>query len=87
MFCLRFQSVFNTTTQKSDIAIANNLIILKSDKMSGINSVIALYKEFKTEWDKPQHNLKKCGQLLDQLKVEKYQYYASHSECNITPIL
>ncbi|XP_055308033.1 26S proteasome non-ATPase regulatory subunit 8 [Sitodiplosis mosellana] len=34
-----------------------------------MDSVTALYKDLKTEWDKSAPNLRKCGSLLDQLKV------------------
>lgn len=34
-----------------------------------MDSVVTLYKELKSEWDKPAQNLRKCGSLLDQLKV------------------
>lgn len=34
--------------------------------MDGVSS---LYRELKTEWDRQAPNLRKCGTLLDQLKV------------------
>lgn len=34
-----------------------------------MDSVTTLYKDLKTEWDKSAPNLRKCGSLLDQLKV------------------
>lgn len=34
-----------------------------------MDGVTALYRELKTEWDKTNPNLKKCGTVLDQLKV------------------
>ncbi|XP_061396900.1 26S proteasome non-ATPase regulatory subunit 8 [Musca vetustissima] len=37
--------------------------------MSQLESVEALFKELNAEWSKKPQNLKKCGQLLDQLKV------------------
>ncbi|KAM7347566.1 regulatory particle non-ATPase 12 [Cochliomyia hominivorax] len=37
--------------------------------MPHLNEVESLYKELNTEWNKKPQNIKKCGQLLDQLKV------------------
>lgn len=34
-----------------------------------MDSVVALYRDLKSEWDKQAPNLRKCGSLLDQLKV------------------
>lgn len=39
--------------------------------MSHLNEVETLYKELNSEWNKKPQNIKKCGQLLDQLKVYK----------------
>jgi 26S proteasome regulatory subunit N12 len=36
---------------------------------SAFNSAVSLFNDLKTEWAKQTPNLKKCGQLLDQLKV------------------
>lgn len=33
------------------------------------NDVVSLYKQLKKEWSKTPRDLKKCGELLDQLKV------------------
>lgn len=44
------------------------VIVVKSAKM---DSVAALYKELKGEWEKPAQNLRKCGALIDQLKVNE----------------
>lgn len=41
---------------------------IKSIKMS-LDSALSLYEQIKTEWSKPKQDLKKCGILLDQLKV------------------
>lgn len=43
-----------------------------------VASVENLYKELKVEWVKKPLNLKKCGQILDQLKVrfEKTRNFA-----------
>ncbi|XP_014092802.2 26S proteasome non-ATPase regulatory subunit 8 [Bactrocera oleae] len=38
--------------------------------MVNLSGIETLYKELKTEWSKKPQNLKKCGQLLDVLKVE-----------------
>lgn len=45
--------------------------IIKSHRseISKMDSVSALYKELKIEWSKPSQNLRKCGSLIDQLKV------------------
>lgn len=45
--------------------------IIKSHRseISKMDSVSALYKELKSEWNKPSQNLRKCGSLIDQLKV------------------
>lgn len=63
-------TIFQSRTQRT--TVNNNLrkvIVVKSAKM---DSVTALYKDLKTEWDKSAPNLRKCGSLLDQLKVLIY---------------
>ncbi|XP_054731298.1 26S proteasome non-ATPase regulatory subunit 8 [Anastrepha obliqua] len=37
--------------------------------MANLGGVENLYKELKSEWSKRPQNLKKCGQLLDNLKI------------------
>jgi 26S proteasome regulatory subunit N12 len=37
--------------------------------MAAVNTVVSLYKEYKSEWNNSKRSLKKCGSLLDQLKV------------------
>lgn len=34
-----------------------------------MDTVVALHRDLKAEWEKPSQNLRKCGSLLDQLKV------------------
>lgn len=34
-----------------------------------LDSALSLYEQIKAEWGKPKQDLKKCGALLDQLKV------------------
>lgn len=34
-----------------------------------MDGVVALHRDLKTEWEKQGANLRKCGTLLDQLKV------------------
>lgn len=64
--------VHNTLSIEVQLAVNNKqqnekkVIAVKSAKM---DSVTALYKDLKTEWDKSAPNLRKCGSLLDQLKV------------------
>ena len=36
-----------------------------------MESVKSLYRDLKSEWSKKNPNLKKCGTLLDQLKVSE----------------
>lgn len=36
---------------------------------TAMDGVTTLHRELKTEWDKTNPNLKKCGTVLDQLKV------------------
>lgn len=38
--------------------------------MAALDSVVSLYGELKTEWNKPKPNLQKCGSVLDLLKVK-----------------
>lgn len=35
-----------------------------------MDSATALHRDLKAEWDKSAPNLRKCGGLLDQLKVD-----------------
>lgn len=35
-----------------------------------LDSALSLYEQIKTEWSKPKQDLKKCGVLLDQIKVK-----------------
>lgn len=37
--------------------------------MADLNNVVSLHKQLKTEWNKTNRNIEKCGKLLDQLKV------------------
>lgn len=37
--------------------------------MAALNEIVAYYQELKKEWGKPAHNLSKCGELLNKLKV------------------
>lgn len=37
--------------------------------MAAMNQVSSLFADLQKEWAKPAKNLKKCGELLDQLKV------------------
>lgn len=37
--------------------------------MASLNKVIQMYKDLKTEFTKSRPDLKKCGNLLDSLKV------------------
>lgn len=46
--------------------------------MSHLNEVETLYKELNSEWNKKPQNIKKCGQLLDQLKVYKGEITSIH---------
>lgn len=48
------------------VSVVSTVRRVKSAKM---DSVTALYKDLKSEWDKSAPNLRKCGSLLDQLKV------------------
>lgn len=36
---------------------------------STVNDTVALYKMLRTEWDRSNHNLEKCDQLLSKLKI------------------
>ncbi|XP_017483941.1 PREDICTED: 26S proteasome non-ATPase regulatory subunit 8-like [Rhagoletis zephyria] len=38
--------------------------------MASLTGIENLYKELKSEWSKKPQNLKKCGQLVDNLKIE-----------------
>jgi len=38
-------------------------------KMAALEDVVALYQNLKREWTRTPCNLKKCGELLNQLKV------------------
>lgn len=42
--------------------------------MTALKEVVALYQNLKQEWGKTPCNLKKCGELLNQLKVN-YNFY------------
>lgn len=35
-----------------------------------LDTALSLYEQIKVEWGKPKQDLKKCGALLDQLKVK-----------------
>lgn len=39
--------------------------------MAALNDIVPVYQNLKREWTKTPCNLKKCGEILDQLKVEK----------------
>lgn len=41
-------------------------------KMAALKDVVSLYQNLKQEWGKNPCNLKKCGELLNQLKVRVY---------------
>lgn len=45
------------------------IIIVIAVNSAKMDSVAILYKDLKAEWDKSGPNLRKCGSLLDQLKV------------------
>jgi len=34
-----------------------------------VNDTVALYKMLKADWDRPNHNLQKCEELLSKLKI------------------
>ena len=40
--------------------------------MASLGNVNQLFKELKTEFGKPGRDLKKCGNLLEQLKVRNW---------------
>lgn len=42
---------------------------LSAAVMAKVDSVVSLYRELKSEWNRKPQNLQKCGQLLDKLKV------------------
>lgn len=42
--------------------------------MTNLSGIENLYKELKTEWSRKPQNLKKCGQLLNVLKVFCFSY-------------
>lgn len=41
--------------------------------MTSLDSVVSLYEQIKSDWGKPSPNLKKCGALIDQIKVKFIQ--------------
>lgn len=36
-----------------------------------LDSALSLYEQIKNEWGKPKQDLKKCGVLLDEIKVKE----------------
>lgn len=45
------------------------LLSVMCSKMATLDDVLSLYKNLKDEWTAVPCNLKKCGELLNQLKV------------------
>lgn len=43
--------------------------------MAALKDVVSLYQNLKREWTRTPCNLKKCGELLNQLKVI-YMFYS-----------
>lgn len=43
-------------------------------KMAALKDVVPVYKNLKEEWAATPCNLKKCGELLNQLKVIYIKY-------------
>lgn len=42
---------------------------VSSTNMAALKDVVSLYQSLKEEWKKTPANLKKCGEILNQLKV------------------
>lgn len=68
-------------------------MVVEYPKMAALKDVVSVYKNLKEEWAATPCNLKKCGELLNQLKVNYqinfsfyiFQKYLSHREYkNIT---
>lgn len=47
-----------------------------------MDNVTALHRELKGEWDKPAPNLRKCGKLLDDLKVSRCEDFINCRHIN-----
>lgn len=43
--------------------------------MANLNTVNQLFKELKTEFSKASRDMKKCGTLLEQLKVRIFEFF------------
>lgn len=64
----------NKKSVKSSFASKNCLNIVEK-VMATLGNVNQLFKELKTEFSKSARDLKKCGDLLEQLKVNKIFNY------------
>lgn len=60
----------NANRRKTKTKNQQLLTKIEPRNMAAVNNVVSLYKDLKLEWGKPGKNLKKCGTLLDQLKVK-----------------
>lgn len=49
--------------------------------MAALNQVTTLFGELQKEWTKPTRNLKRCGEILDQLKVNTDQKFVREMSC------
>ena len=47
---------------------------VSSTNMAALKDVVSLYQSLKEEWKKSPCNLKKCGEILNQLKVNSYYF-------------
>lgn len=54
-----------TSSPLSKILLKHKIFIMSLD------SALSLYEQIKAEWGKPKQDLRKCGALLDQLKVRE----------------